>query len=216
MKRIIRIIAVAALAVAPLVVHAEEKKVVERTIVVKDGKVIRSDGGPAGMWAARRGFLGVQMLELTPELREHFRVPKDAGVLVSRVVADSPAAKAGLRAGDIITAVEGNRVDSPSEVARAVRDRKDGESVRIDYSRDGVAGTTRAAIQQQMRKEVDLRDLDIQIPEVGRQLTEYFNSPEWKAKLEQLQQMPDCGDMQRRMRDLETKVNDLQKRLKEK
>ena len=46
--------------------------------------------------------LGVGLTDLTPELREHFGVGGDAGVMISRVVEDSPAAKAGLRVGDII------------------------------------------------------------------------------------------------------------------
>jgi membrane-associated protease RseP (regulator of RpoE activity) len=221
MKRTIRIIVAAALAVAPLMLHAddrkpEEKRAVHRTVVVKDGKVYRSDGSAASVWSARRGYLGVQMLELTPELREHFRVQKDAGVLVSKVVADGPAAKAGLRAGDIITGLNGTPVDSSGDVARAVRERKNGEALRIDYTRDGVPASAMATVQEQWRKEVDLRDLDIQIPEIGKNLQEYFNGPEWKAKMERLQQLPDCGAMQQRMRELETKMKDLERRLKDK
>lgn len=225
---IIRSAALIALAVAfaPAAAMADkqadkqiEKKEVQRFVVVKDGKVITSDDPVVVRRFATRGYLGVQMLDLTPELREHFHVSKDAGVIVSKVVPDSPAAKAGLRVGDIITSIEGVRVDSPGDLTRAVRNKKKGESVRIEYSRDGVNGTAMAAVAERERPEVDLGDLNIQIPDipdVGRHLETYFNSPEWKAKMDRLQNLPDCSDMQQRMRDVEKKMKDLEKRLGQK
>ncbi len=177
------------------------------------------------------------MVELTPELREHFRVAKTAGVLISKVVADSPAAKAGIRVGDIITAIDGQPVRWAGDLTRAVRDKKKGESVRIEYVRDGVNATATAAVAERERQEIDLRELniempdinipaveipeihveipDIQIPDAGKHLGEYFNSPEWKAKMAQIQKI-DCGQMQDRMRQLETKMKDLEKRLGQK
>ena len=44
----------------------------------------------------RKGYLGVQLLDLTPELRVHFGVSEDSGVMISQIVEDSPAAAAGL------------------------------------------------------------------------------------------------------------------------
>lgn len=178
---------------------ADSKKEVRRTIVVKDGRVFTSDGAAPMLWLAARGFLGVQMIDLTPELREHFRVQKDAGVLVGKVVPESPAAKAGIRVGD----------------------KKKGDNVKIDYSRDGANATAMATVVERERKEVDLRDLDIetpdiQIPGIGKNLGQYFNSPEWKVKVEKLQNLPDCGQMQDRMRKLESKMKDLEKRLGQK
>jgi membrane-associated protease RseP (regulator of RpoE activity) len=213
---------VLALAIAPAAVAQKE---VHRTVIVKDGQIFTSDGSAAHLQRLRaRGFLGVQMIDLTPELREHFRVQKDAGVLVSKVVPDSPAAKAGIRVGDIITAIDGSGVDSPDDVTRVVRDKKKGDTVRIEYSRDGVKATGTAGVVERERKEIDLRELDIQIPDipdiripdVAMHLDRYFNSPEWKAKMERLKNLPDCGDMQERMRKIESKMNDLQKRLGQK
>jgi membrane-associated protease RseP (regulator of RpoE activity) len=213
---------VLALAIAPAAVAQKE---VHRTVIVKDGQIFTSDGTAAHLQRLRaRGFLGVQMIDLTPELREHFKVQKDAGVLVSKVVPDSPAAKAGIRVGDIITAIDGSGVDSPGDVTRVVRDKKKGDTVRIEYSRDGVKATGTAGVVERERKEIDLRDLDIQIPDipdiripdVAMHLDRYFNSPEWKVKMERLKNLPDCGDMQERMRKIESKMNDLQKRLGQK
>ena len=49
------------------------------------------------------GYLGVQLMDITEELREFYGAPRDAGTLVSRVAEDSPAAAAGFEVGDVIT-----------------------------------------------------------------------------------------------------------------
>ena len=83
-----------------------------------------------------RGFLGVGLKELTPELQTHFGAPEGSGVLVGSVSDDSPAAAAGVRVGDVITAVDGLAVDSIRELRREIRHRP-GDSVAIELYRDG-------------------------------------------------------------------------------
>jgi len=58
-----------------------------------------------------RGYMGILPQELTPELAKSFGVPNTHGVAVANVVADSPAAKAGLKVGDVIVAVNGTNVE---------------------------------------------------------------------------------------------------------
>ena len=82
-------------------------------------------------------FLGVQLSDLTPELRTHFGVPDDAGVMVGKVVDDSPAFRAGLEVGDIVSAVDGEPVGSARSLSRAVRGHEDGETVVLEVWRDG-------------------------------------------------------------------------------
>jgi len=76
---------------------------IRRTLIVRDGNVIFDDDGLAG----KRAYVGISLTELTPELREFFGAPKDAGVLVSSVAENGPAAKAGVRVGDVITSANG-------------------------------------------------------------------------------------------------------------
>ena len=64
--------------------------------------------------------LGITIADLEPQLAEYFGT-KD-GVLVSSVTADSAAAKAGLKAGDVITSLNGNAVDSPNDLRSRIRD----------------------------------------------------------------------------------------------
>lgn len=99
--------------------------------VGEDGKGFTFD------FAGKGGYLGVMLSELTPELRRHFGVSEEAGVMVSRVLDDTPAARAGVEVGDIITAVNGEAVASAGELAARVRRHEAGETVALEVRRDG-------------------------------------------------------------------------------
>ena len=91
-----------------------------------------------------RARLGVQLNELTPELADYFGAG-DGGVLVARVTKDSPAEKAGLRAGDVITSVDGDRVRDTDDLVDELRD-KEGE-VTLGIVRDKKESTVKATIE---------------------------------------------------------------------
>ena len=79
---------------------------------------------PGGMMPFRmesRGRLGVQVQSLTPELEEYFGV-SNGGALVSSVAKDSAAAKAGIKAGDVITSINGRRVSDRDDLMREIED----------------------------------------------------------------------------------------------
>jgi membrane-associated protease RseP (regulator of RpoE activity) len=131
------------------------KEVVRQKIVIvdKDGKehVYDSEGAPA-----RRGYLGVGLVDLTPELRTHFGAPDDAGVMVSHVEDGSPADKAGIQVGDILTSLDGKDVESSWDIRSRVRDLKEGEQVPLQIWRDGKAQTVSATIALRERPEFDM------------------------------------------------------------
>lgn len=79
--------------------------------------------------------IGVGVSTLTKQLGEFFGVADGKGILINNVRADSPAAKAGLKAGDIITEVEGKPVDDMGDLIRAVNEKKEGE-VTLTIVRD--------------------------------------------------------------------------------
>jgi membrane-associated protease RseP (regulator of RpoE activity) len=79
--------------------------------------------------------IGVTTTPLTDQLADYFGVSRDGGVLVTSVLENSPAAKAGLKAGDIITEVDGERVKSTADLARLVSRKDDGE-VTLAVTRD--------------------------------------------------------------------------------
>jgi len=91
-----------------------------------------------------RGRLGVSVEELTPQLATYFGA-KD-GVLVASVTEESPASRAGLKAGDVITKINNEPVHSRDDLMRQVRDLKDGD-VTIGIVRDRKESTVTAKIE---------------------------------------------------------------------
>ena len=111
------------------------------------------DGGPGlHLQHGSGAFLGVQLSDLTAELRTHFGVPEDAGVMVGKVVDGSPAFRAGVEVGDIVTAVGGVAVDSASSLARAIGGHEGGETVVLEVWRDGRMEKISAALEQRERR----------------------------------------------------------------
>ncbi len=91
-----------------------------------DGNFVFSFGGN------RR--IGISTQPLTKQLADYFGA-KDGGTLITSVNDNSPAAKAGLKAGDVITAVDGEKVSSPGDVSRAINKKQDGD-VSLTILRD--------------------------------------------------------------------------------
>ena len=79
--------------------------------------------------------IGAATSTLTKQLADYFGVAQGGGLLVSNVDANSPAAKAGLRAGDVITGIDGNRIASVGDLLRAMNKTTEG-SVSLTVVRD--------------------------------------------------------------------------------
>ena len=88
-----------------------------------------------------RGFLGVSIQPLTPELAESFGVRGTTGALIAAVVANSPAARAGLQVGDIVTEFDGVKVEGPADLQRAVGLTTPGHEARLRVRRRGAERT---------------------------------------------------------------------------
>jgi serine protease Do len=99
-----------------------------------------------------RGRFGARLSPLTDQLAEYFGA-KD-GVLVASVTAESVAAKAGLKAGDVITAVNGRTVETPREVVQELRDAESGKDVEIAVLRDRKPLTLKAQMPERRRPDV--------------------------------------------------------------
>jgi serine protease Do len=83
-----------------------------------------------------RGWLGVSIQPLTPDLAKSFGAKDTKGVLVSDVVPDSPAAKAGVQAGDILVEFEGKKMEGPGDLQRAVGLSAPGSTAKIKVWRE--------------------------------------------------------------------------------
>lgn len=195
---------------ATTALFAEERIPLRETFIIRDGRVIESDGEPfVFVRGGKRTFLGVALVDLTPQLREHYGASKDSGVLVGSVEAGSPAEKAGLKVGDIVLSIDGKEIDSSSELRAGLRDKKSGDTVRIDVLRGRGRQTVVATLAEQ---EVKLpRHLEhINPEELQKRLDGTLRSPEWRARIESI---PNCVELQARIRELETRLKDLEKKL---
>lgn len=97
-------------------------------------------------FSSGKGRLGVMIIGLTQDLRHYFGTPDDRGLLVAHVAPGSPAASAGIKAGDVITAVKGRPVDEATDVISALQSAKKGDDVAVDLMRDHKALTVHAVL----------------------------------------------------------------------
>ena len=193
--------------------NGEEKKIEKHKIVIvdKDGKqqVFEGDGLPM-----KRGYLGVGLTDLTPELRTHFGAPEDAGAMVSKVEPGSPAEKAGVKVGDILTSVDGKEVKSSWDVMFKVRQLDDGEQVPIEVWRDGKAQNLTATIAERERTELDMGPF---LWKSGDGEPLMFRMPNGEALkgLEHLK-IPASAreiELEKKLKALEKRIDDLEKQL---
>ncbi len=84
-----------------------------------------------------RAWIGVSYQELTPELASSFGVQRTRGALINEVVADGPAAKAGLRSGDILVDIEGREIREGRDLLRAILQYPVGKTISVSVLRDG-------------------------------------------------------------------------------
>ena len=98
--------------------------------LIKDGKV-------------EHPFLGIQMVEITPEIQKKLQESQGLnlttyqGVLIAKVMPDSPAEQAGLKAGDILQGIGEKLLNNPGEVQKAVEKTQVGEILHLQIERDG-------------------------------------------------------------------------------
>jgi serine protease Do/serine protease DegQ len=98
--------------------------------------------------SVKRGLLGVNIAPVTPDIAQALGLPGAGGALVTQVVAASAAEKAGLRAGDVITAVNGKAVKSHTELRNAIGLLRVGDKVEIGLLREGQARKVTAIVPE--------------------------------------------------------------------
>jgi len=84
-----------------------------------------------------RGFIGVQIQDITPDIADDLGLKAARGALVAEPQANSPAARAGIEAGDVITAVNGKEVKDARELTRTISNMAPGATVKLTVTRNG-------------------------------------------------------------------------------
>jgi serine protease Do len=105
----------------------------EILVHLKTGKVIR-------------GWLGIMIQDITPELAQSFDIQETKGVIVADLVADGPAEKAGLKRGDVITRLNGKEVENAHALSRMVASTAPEATITLQVIRDGKSREIKAAI----------------------------------------------------------------------
>jgi len=103
--------------------------------LIKKGKVVR-------------GWLGVSIQPITPELAREFGLKEEKGILISDVIHNSPAEQAGLQRGDILTEFDGKEMRDPSQLKNLVANTQPGKEVVVKYVRNGKINTAKVLIKE--------------------------------------------------------------------
>jgi len=196
-----------------------EKK--EKRIVITDDGVL-SDGDEAFVWRfpehGRQGRIGVRLLEMTPELRAHYGAPREAGVLVAGVEKESPASKAGIQVGDIITRAGADTIESAADLSRAVRRSRAGDTLKLEVSRDRATKQLTVKVEERRTSEIDIGDLGRDLGrdigrEIGRHAWVFRDRPSTRDR-RVFQDFPEFRDrLDERIDELEKRLRDLEKKL---
>ncbi|MBF0118749.1 MAG: DegQ family serine endoprotease [Desulfobacterales bacterium] len=138
-----------------------------------------------------RGWLGVAIQDITPEIAEYSGTKAKKGVFVTEVFPGDPADKAGIQAKDIIIAVDGKKVETSRELTRLVAGIKVGKTAEITLIRDGKEKTFDVTIaQRQDSKIASLKgggngkimpsedDLGIRVSDLTPEITNRYNIPD--------------------------------------
>jgi len=148
----------------------------------------RNDDTPGAFWFngpgevqtynwSGHGYIGVQLTELTKQLAEYFGLPDGEGVLITEVDKDSPAEKAGLRAGDIITDIGDEEVSDYGDVKEIVSESEKGDKLTLTVVRNKTEQKVEVEVAEidggeygyqflQPTPLPDMPDIDVRVPRV--------------------------------------------------
>jgi serine protease Do len=105
-----------------------------------------------------RGYLGVNIQPVTEDMAESMGMKTAKGAIVAEAMPGTPAAEAGLKAGDVITKLNGQVVDDASDLTRRIGSFKPSDKVELTYMRDGAEKTAQITLADQKNEKVAKAD----------------------------------------------------------
>jgi serine protease DegQ len=105
-----------------------------------------------------RGFIGIEPQEITPDLAESFKLPKNQGVLVAGVIRNGPADRAGIKPGDVLVEVEGSPVRDPSQMLNLIAQLTPGNNGKLRIIRKGEAVDLTVTVGKRPRPQRSSRE----------------------------------------------------------
>ncbi|MFC2172497.1 PDZ domain-containing protein [Acidobacteriota bacterium] len=138
------------------VVLGEKPHDIKKMIKKHDKQLMIAPHPLEHMDVTKRGYIGVQIQDLTPELREYFGADADTGILISGVNEDTPAFDAGLKAGDVILAANGEPVKSTLDLQTAIRKLEKGDEARLSILRNQSQMDVSVYVEEKEAKKVSV------------------------------------------------------------
>jgi serine protease Do len=105
-----------------------------------------------------RGYLGVNIQPVTPEMAESMGMKTSKGAIVVEAMPGTPAAEAGLKAGDVVTKLNGQAVEDAGDLTRRIGSFKPSDKVELTYIRDGAEKTAQITLADQKNESVAKAD----------------------------------------------------------
>lgn len=165
---------------------------------------------PGFAWSGDRPRLGVRLQEMNRDLAEYFGGTNGRGALVVEVIEDTPAEKAGIKAGDVITAVGNTTVDDADDLQKALADVEG--NVSLTVVRKGVRKTIEADLGDAPRSSMAWRMRDGRAPRAPM-------APKAPSPPRMMRMAPDrdgdSADMRRELDELRRQLDELKKQLEE-
>ncbi len=158
------------------------------------------------------GYLGVELQRLSAQLGEYFKVKDGDGALISSVEKDSPAEKAGLKAGDVILRLEEEKIRKPADLKEELCEFKPDQEITLEVIRAGLSKTTKVTLGKCPKEKCPPGECGMG-PGVGRLGSEDCNfdfegmSPKISKELR--------IELDRPMDDLQEQLDELRKELDE-
>jgi len=157
------------------------------------------------------GYLGVKAQDISDDLGRYFGVGEGEGVLVLEVMEDTPAERAGLKAGDVITKVDGEEVGDSGELVSYMRDREPGQKVDLTFKRDRETRRTQVELDEApSAARVFIR----QMGEPGEMAPPCMNAP---GQIEVRREIMKPGDfredLRREIDDMKAEIDHLKKEI---
>ncbi len=108
----------------------------------------------------RRGLLGVTILTITPDIAEAYEIKESQGALVSQVMPESAAERAGVKVGDVIRSVDGKAISNANELRNTIGLKRSGDTVELEIIRDKRKRTLKAELGEQASQvQVSAQDI---------------------------------------------------------
>src|SRR5215475_3053740 len=134
---------------------------------VQDYAVLLGDEGAS--------WLGVETREVSSDFAKEHKLSAERGVVVGKVISDSPAAKAGLKESDVVTEINGQRIEGTAQFRRMIREIPAGRAVQLNLWRDGRQQTVSVTLG---KAEDRRRSLKMDTPAPGAPGSFAFTMPE--------------------------------------